>query len=77
MPKMTLAEAQMMYKLWCDAETALATGKSYTIAGRSMTRTDMNVVLERKRYYGRIVDDLENPGVKRRSKVRGITPFDR
>lgn len=74
MPKMTLEEAQAMYKLWADAEVALATGQSYSIAGRSLTRLDMKTVLERKKYYGRICDELKSG--RRRSKVRSITPFD-
>jgi hypothetical protein len=74
MPRMTLAEAQAMYKLWTDAEIALATGQSYSIAGRSLTRVDMSTVLERKKYYGRICSELETG--RRRSKVRSITPFD-
>lgn len=74
MPKMTLEEARTMYKLWHDAEIALASAESYSIAGRSLTRVDMGTVLERKKYYGRIVDELETG--RRRTKVRSITPFD-
>lgn len=74
MPSMTLEEARAMYKLWTDAEIALATSQSYTIGSRSLTRLDMPTVLERKKYYGRICDQLETG--RRRSKVRSITPFD-
>ncbi|WP_312117933.1 DUF6148 family protein [Brevibacillus reuszeri] len=74
MPRMTVEEAKAMYKLWSDAERALASAQSYTIAGRSLTRADMGTVLERKKYYGRIIDELETG--RRRSKVRSITPFD-
>lgn len=74
MPSMNLEEARAMYKLWLDAEIALATGQSYTIGTRSLTRLDMPTVLERKKYYGRICDQLESG--RRRSKVRSITPFD-
>ncbi|GED35068.1 hypothetical protein BCE02nite_62090 [Brevibacillus centrosporus] len=74
MPRMTLEEARAMYKLWSDAERALASSQSYTFAGKSLTRSDMSTVLERKKYYGRICDELETG--RRRSKVRSITPFD-
>ncbi|MGO4369631.1 DUF6148 family protein [Paenibacillus sp. MCAF20] len=74
MPSMTIEEARAMYKLWTDAEIAIASSQSYSIAGRSLTRADMQTVLERKKYYGRIVDQLETG--RRRSKVRSITPFD-
>ncbi|MCM3141313.1 DUF6148 family protein [Brevibacillus sp. MER 51] len=74
MPRMTLEEAKEMYQLWSNAEKALASAQSYTIAGRSLTRADMSTVLERKKYYGRILDELQTG--RRRSKVRSITPFD-
>lgn len=74
MPRMTLVEAEAMYKLWHDAEIALATGQSYSIAGRSVVRIGIDTILERKKYYSRICDELKTG--RRRSKVRGITPFD-
>ncbi|GIO33751.1 hypothetical protein J2TS6_48920 [Paenibacillus albilobatus] len=74
MPRMSLEEARAMYKLWHDAEIALATSKSYSIAGRTLTRVDMPIIQERKKYYGRIIDELESG--RRRTKVRSITPFD-
>ncbi|MNP22157.1 hypothetical protein D3C76_1148160 [compost metagenome] len=74
MPKMTLEEAKAMYKLWRDAEIALAHASSYSIAGRTLTKTDMPTILERKKYYGRIVDELQTG--RRRTKIRSITPFD-
>ncbi|WP_211746431.1 DUF6148 family protein [Paenibacillus sp. Marseille-Q4541] len=76
MPKITLEEARENYDLWRNAEKALAGGQSYSIAGRSLTRIGMSTILERVRYWGRIVDDLENPGRRRRSKTRVFTPFD-
>jgi len=74
MPNMTIEEARAMYKLWSDAEAAVATSQSYSISGRSLTRADMPTILERKRHYGRICTELETG--RRRSKVRSITPFD-
>ncbi|MBU5672634.1 DUF6148 family protein [Paenibacillus brevis] len=76
MPKITLEEARLNYQTWRAAELALATGQSYSIAGRSLTRVDMPTILERIRYWGRIVDELENPGKRRRKKTRAFTPFD-
>lgn len=75
MPKITLEEAKMNYQLWREAELTLATGQSYSIAGRSLTRLNLKEVLERIRYWGRLVDQLENPG-RRRSRTRAFTPFD-
>lgn len=75
MPNITLEEAKMNYNLWRNAERTLATGQSYSIAGRSLTRLDMATVLERIRYWGKVVDRLENPG-KRKTRTRAFTPFD-
>ncbi|MCA4755580.1 hypothetical protein H8Z60_23940 [Mycolicibacterium fortuitum] len=66
----------MKYQLWNDAEDAIATGKAYSIAGRSLTRADMETVQMMKRKYGRIVDAYENGG-KRRSRTSGFYPVDR
>ena len=74
MPKISYEDAKADYQLWKEAERALATGTSYTIAGRSLTRTDMSVVNEKLRYYGRIIDQYEGRGTR---KMRGITTFDR
>lgn len=75
MPKITLEEARMNYQLWREAEQALATGQSYSIAGRSLTRMPMSEIQERIRYWGQLVDRLENPG-RRRTRTRAFTPFD-
>lgn len=74
MPQMTYQEAYAMYQLWFDAEKALATSQSYSIAGRTLTRINMAEVLERKKYYSRLCDELQS-GRKRR-KVHRITPMD-
>jgi hypothetical protein len=76
MPRISYEEAKEKYKLWNDAEDAIATGVSYSIAGRSLTRADMSTVLMMKRKYGRIVDSYENGG-RRRSRTSGFYPFDR
>jgi hypothetical protein len=76
MPRISYEEAKMKYQLWNDAEDAIATGKAYSIAGRSLTRADMETVQMMKRKYGRIVDAYENGG-KRRSRTSGFYPVDR
>lgn len=76
MPRISYEEAKEKYKMWNDAEDAIATGMSYSIAGRSLTRVDMETVQMMKRKYGRIVDAYENGG-KRRSRTAGLYPVDR
>lgn len=76
MPKISYQEAKMKYQMWNEAEDAIATGQSYSIADRSLTRANMSEVQMMKRKYGRIVDMYENGG-KRRSRTAGFYPVDR
>lgn len=76
MPRISYEEALLKYQMWNEAEDAIATGMSYSIAGRSLTRVDMSTVQMMKRKYGRIVDAHENGG-KRRSRTSGFYPVDR
>jgi hypothetical protein len=38
----TLEQAKERLDLWLDAEAAVATGQSYSIAGRSLSRADLS-----------------------------------
>lgn len=76
MPRISYEKAKEKYQMWDEAEDALATSKSYNIAGRMLTREDMDTVQMMKRKYGRIVDAYENGG-KRRSRTAGLYPVDR
>lgn len=76
MPRISYEEAKAKYQMWNEAEDAIATGSSYSIADRSLTRADMATVLMMKRKYGRIVDTYECGG-KRRSRTAGFYPVDR
>jgi hypothetical protein len=40
MAGITQAQAEAQLTLWMAADTAVATGQSYTIGGRSLTRAD-------------------------------------
>ncbi len=64
---MTLAEARELRSLWLDAERAVATGQSYTIGSRSLTRADARLIAERLAYYDSLVTALtagRAPGVR-------------
>lgn len=62
---MTLAEAQQLRAAWLAAELAVATGKSYTIGHRTLTRADEHFIHEQFSYYDRIVDELTRTGGQR------------
>ncbi|MEK4351356.1 DUF6148 family protein [Paenibacillus sp. FSL R5-0475] len=76
MPRISYDEAKAKYQMWNEAEDAIATGSSYSISDRSLTRADMATVQMMKRKYGRIVDTYESGG-KRRSRTTGFYPVDR
>lgn len=47
----TLADAQLMLDTWMEAERKLATGQSYSIGDRSLTRANLAEVGKRIRYW--------------------------
>lgn len=47
----TLEEAQESLKMWLAAEKAVATGQSYRIGTRSLTRASLREITERIRFW--------------------------
>ena len=70
MAGITLAQADAKLTLWMDAEDKIATGQAYTIAGRSLTRADLEEVGNRITYWNGWVKSLTRGGIS----VRGATP---
>ena len=67
---MDLATAQTHLDAWLAADTAISTGKSYTIGNRALTRADALEVRNQITYWQRIVKTYtaynagkSNPGV--------------
>jgi len=71
MSGITLAQAETQLALWIDADTAVATGQSYSIAGRTLTRADARAIAERIDYWNNWVKRLANGGIS----YRGVTPI--
>lgn len=73
-----LLDAQKHLLAWKQAELTLATGQSYSIAGRSLTRVNLSDVMQQIRYWQRQCDDLEGKllGLKPKSKMRQYVPID-
>ncbi len=68
---MTKAEAQTHLDAWLAADTALASGKNYTIGNRTLTRSDIAEVQRALTYWQRAVNTadandagVKNPGVR-------------
>jgi hypothetical protein len=70
MPGITLAQAQAKLTEYMDAESAILTGQSYSIAGRSLTRADLKAVQDGIERYQKMVNRLSRGGIK----IRGGTP---
>jgi len=55
----TLAQAQAKVTEWMTAETKVAEGQAYSIAGRMMTRADLREIREEIKFWGAQVERLE------------------
>ena len=53
----TIDEARANLKMWLDAERAVASGQSYKIGTRSLTRASLSDIAARIKYWR---DKLEN-----------------
>ena len=56
----TLEVARTHLQAFLDAELAVATGQSYKIGSRNLTRIDVQEVKERIQFWSNEVDRLEN-----------------
>lgn len=70
----TLVQAQAHLDAWLAADTAVASGQSYSIGGRSLTRADAAKIAERIAFWSREVERLTNSRTGLR--VQRIVPRD-
>ena len=56
----TIDEARANLKMWLDAERAVASGQSYEIGTRSLTRASLSDIAARIKYWRNEIDKLEN-----------------
>lgn len=54
----TLKEAQEELEVWKDAKRNAATGKSYQIAGRSLTRYDLSEINREIEFFSGIINSF-------------------
>lgn len=75
MAGITLAQAQTQLDLWIAADTAVATGQSYTIGGRSLTRADAAEIRNNIIFWDSQVQRLSSSETSGgRIIIRGGTP---
>ncbi|MBM4320212.1 MAG: hypothetical protein FJ125_09675 [Deltaproteobacteria bacterium] len=56
----TLAAAREHLAAWMAADAAVATGQSYTIGSRTLTRADAGRIAERIAFWRRTVEQLQS-----------------
>lgn len=71
MAGLTLANAEAQLALWLAADAAVATGQSYEIAGRRLTRADAAEVTKKLDYWNNKVVTLTNQS-QGRSRARSV-----
>jgi len=59
---LSLAEAQALRAAYLAALEAVATGKSYTIGARTLTRADERFIAQKFAEYDQLVDQLAKGG---------------
>lgn len=74
MAGITLAIAEQKLAEWLAADTAVSSGQSYTINGRSLTRTNSAEIRNNIDYWDAKVQKLTAAATSRGIRVRGVTP---
>jgi hypothetical protein len=70
MAGITLAQAEAQLALWLAADAAVATGQSYSIAGRSLSRANAAKIRANITFWDEKVKRLTRGG----RAIKGITP---
>ena len=70
MAGITLSDAESQLAVWIAASTAVASGQSYSIAGRSLNRANAREIRENIEFWDRQCKRLSRGGIR----VRGATP---
>lgn len=70
MAGITLAQSEEQLAAWLAASTATASGQSYSIGSRSLTRADAREIREQIKFWDSMTKSLDRGGVR----IRGITP---
>jgi predicted RecB family nuclease len=68
----TLAQAQSQLSAWLEADAAVASGQSYSIGDRQLTRADADKITHKIDYWSQHVARLSRGGIR----VFGVTPSD-
>jgi len=72
MAGITLSQAETALAAWIAADTAVASGQSYSISGRSLTRANAREITDKIQFWDRQVKRLTDGGIS----IRQVTPVD-
>jgi hypothetical protein len=70
MAGITKAQAEAKLATWLAAEDKVASGQSYSIGGRALTRADLKAIRDSIQYWNEMVQTLPRDGIK----IKGVTP---
>ncbi|MFA6315665.1 MAG: DUF6148 family protein [Candidatus Paceibacterota bacterium] len=70
MAGITKSQAEAQLAVWIAASTAVATGQSYSIAGRAITKVNAAEIREQIKFWDAQVKRLSRGGIR----IRGGTP---
>lgn len=73
MAGISLETARTQLALWVEADTRVASGQSYTIAGRSLSRVDAGEITNKINFWEAKVRELESAAAGRR-RTRYVVP---
>lgn len=74
MSAITLEQAQAQLQAYLDAELAVLSGQSYSIAGRSLTRANLADIQNGVKTWSSKVQELQN-SVGGRGRARTVSPL--
>lgn len=73
----SLEDAKKYLQMWRDAQQSVATGQSYKIGTRSLTRASMSEIMGQIRYWENYIDNLcSGRGRRRGVSVNRFIPRD-
>lgn len=72
MAGITRTEAEEQLRVWLAASKAVAKAQSYSVAGKTLTKADAEVIQKSITFWNKEVKRLSRGGIR----IRGATPSD-
>jgi len=72
MAGITIKQARTALDNWVSADAAVASGQSYSIGGRALTRADAGMITEKIKFWNALVVRMSQGGIR----IGGVIPID-